>query len=407
MSAELILAGIVIVALQVLAALPWVWAIDPQGFRKWSKSLKVWGYIGGGVLVGGAVAGWLISQRGDVIELTKWGRILGSILHFQLGIDFLILVPQLLLLVWPKGGVVALAALREGIRQPMFWLIFILGGILITVSMVVPYFTFGEEYKMMKQLAFDVTMLAPALFGLLAASISINEEIEGRTAITLMSKPINRRQFLLGKYVGLLLACWAMTMLLGWLLTWALNIKPFFDKLEDVLDTMPIESQEVLIPFVKNLLPSSQGGYVAVGMGAWFGETFAHHIGVLLGFGQVMVLLAICVALATRMQFVVNLSICLIVFLIGRLAPVLVDETATGQQSGNTALQLVNFIAQLLNAVFPALEYFDIGPAIIRDQQVLLSEFMGYVGTVFAYALLYTGIALLIGLILFDDKDLA
>jgi len=37
--------------------------------------------------------------------------------------------------------------------------------------------------------------------------ISINEEIEGRTAVTLMSKPVSRRQFLMGKFVGILTAC--------------------------------------------------------------------------------------------------------------------------------------------------------------------------------------------------------
>ena len=74
------------------------------------------------------------------------------------------------------------------------------------VSVVIPYFTFGDDYKMMKQLGFDMIMLSTMLFGVLAASMSISEEIEGRTAVTLMSKPVTRRQFLLGKFLGILLA---------------------------------------------------------------------------------------------------------------------------------------------------------------------------------------------------------
>ena len=89
------------------------------------------------------------------------------------------------------------------------------------------------------------------------------------------------------------------------------------------------------------------------------------------------------------------------------LAPVLVDETSLQSGEVGTAMQLVHFIAQLLNAVFPALEYFDIGPAIIRDQQLLLHKFARYVGTIFTYAVMYTLIALCFGLILFDDRDLA
>ena len=82
-------------------------------------------------------------------------------------------------------------------------------------SIVIPYFTFGDDYKMMKQIGFDIVMLAAVLFGVLAASMSISEEIEGRTAITVMSKPINRRQFLIGKFLGILLACAAMSLMLG------------------------------------------------------------------------------------------------------------------------------------------------------------------------------------------------
>ena len=84
--------------------------------------------------------------------------------------------------------------------------------------MVVPYFTLGDDYKLMKQVGFDAVMLFSALFGLLTASISVNEEIEGRTAITVISKPVSRRQFFIGKYLGILLACWTMTLLLGWVL---------------------------------------------------------------------------------------------------------------------------------------------------------------------------------------------
>ena len=52
---------------------------------------------------------------------------------------------------------------------------------LIWLSVAIPYFTFGDDYKMMKQIGFDVVMLSAALFGVLAASMSISEEIEGRS----------------------------------------------------------------------------------------------------------------------------------------------------------------------------------------------------------------------------------
>src|SRR5262249_52385150 len=135
--------------------------------------------------------------------LVFWGKIFGALLNAQIGIDLLVVVFALLTLVWPQGTAVALAAFREGVRQPLFWLIVLAALFLLLVSPFFPYFTFGEDHKMVRELGHDMVMLAAVAFSVLAASMSISEEIEGRTAVTLMSKPVSRRQFLLGKYVGI------------------------------------------------------------------------------------------------------------------------------------------------------------------------------------------------------------
>ena len=80
------------------------------------------------------------------------GRLYGSVLHLQLLADFFVGIFFVLLKVWPKGAAVALAAFREGIRQPMFWLI-VLGAVGCHGHLpFVPYFTFGEDYLMVKEL---------------------------------------------------------------------------------------------------------------------------------------------------------------------------------------------------------------------------------------------------------------
>ena len=57
--------------------------------------------------------------------------------------------------------------------------------------------------------------------------------------------------------------------------------------------------------------------------------------------------------------------------------------------------------------LLPALEFFNMGPAIIRETPLDLWQFAGYVVTVFGYSVLYTVIALVVGLLLFEDRDLA
>jgi hypothetical protein len=115
-----------------------------------------------------------------------------------------------------------------------------------------------------------------------------------------------------------------------------------------------------------------------------------------MNFCQVMIITSIAVALATRLPMVVNVIICLVAFLMGRLTHVL-DE----QSRGNT---LVNFVAQVFSTALPGLNYYDVGPAIVGEVEV---PWFGYVLPAFLHGLIYTSIALVFGLILFEDRDLA
>jgi ABC-type transport system involved in multi-copper enzyme maturation permease subunit len=404
---NLLLAGVIFAALQFLAALPWLRAIDPKGFDRGLRSPASLGTAVLAVLGIGAVIAGYIGYKGEGTNLAFDGKVYGSILHLQLLVDFFILAPQLLLLITPKAGAVALAAYREGWRQPMFWLITGFAILLMAVAIVIPYFTFGDDYKMMKQIGFDIIMLAAVLFGVLAASMSISEEIEGRTAITVMSKPINRRNFLIGKFLGILLACAAMSLILGWFLNWALIINPEYDKINQVTDAMATQAELDIVPYVVKLIPGSTGKAFAAGAGIWIADTVAHSLGILLGFGQVMILVAIAAALATRMSFVVNVLLCLVVYFLGHLAPVVVKVTESLSADGAVGVGLVRFLGQLFDTLLPALEFFNMGPAIIRETPLDLWSFAAYVVTVFGYSVIYTLIALIVGLLLFEDRDLA
>jgi ABC-2 family transporter protein len=406
---SLITSGVILALIQVLAALPWL-AVLLSDVRSGRKQLLSPSFLGGAAvatIVGGGLLAWLFSFFGATPRQEAVGRFYGAVLQLQLIFDLLILIFSVMILVWPRGGTVALAAFREGYRQPMFWLLFIGTILLLIVSMVIPYFTFGDDFKMMKQLGFDMIMLATVLFCVLAASISISDEIEGRTAVTLMSKPVTRRQFLLGKYFGILLAGAAMTLLLGVAFNLALWVKPYFDRLEEAVDPLVTQAQTVIVPPLQNAPAAVEAKMFVRGAAGWFGETYANTLGLALGFGQVMVLLAIATSLATRLPMVVNLVICLVFFFLGHLAPVLVQVSEQLSRTQGGALNLVSFLAQLFDKILPTLEFFSTSQVVIRETTLDLGPFAGYVGSVLVYASLYSAIALLFGLILFEDRDLA
>jgi hypothetical protein len=181
---------------------------------------------------------------------------------------------------------------------------------------------------------------------------------------------------------------------------------PLGQPVDKIVDPMTFQAQRTVVPLFEKIVPSSPGKALARGCGLWFSDTVAHTLGVALGFGQVMILVAIASALATRLTFVVNLVLCLLIYFLGHLAPfvVRVTESASG---GAVGVGLVGFLGKLFDVLLPALEFYNMGPAIIREAPLDLWRFGGYVGIVFGYSLIYTAIALLLGLLLFEDRDLA
>src|SRR4051794_17410270 len=177
-----LLTGIGLSLVLFLFAVPWLAFLDFGYFKAQLRRPASVGAVLGGVAGAGVLFGMLLYLWRDRDTLSWVGRTYGSFLQVELVADFVVLVLGALLLVWPKGAAVGLAAFREGLRQPMFWFFTILGIVLLLITPIVPYFTFGEDFKMVKELGFSVIMLFSAAFGVLAAAMSISEEIEGRTA---------------------------------------------------------------------------------------------------------------------------------------------------------------------------------------------------------------------------------
>src|SRR6476620_1619935 len=102
--------------------------------------------------------------------------------------------------------VIARHTFFEAVVQPIYSLLLTLGaGILIVFGML-PFFTLGEDTVMYKSVSLDVILLFVLISTLFATSRSIYEEIEDRTMLTLMSKPVRRWEVLVGKYLGIILA---------------------------------------------------------------------------------------------------------------------------------------------------------------------------------------------------------
>src|SRR5438876_11596840 len=117
-----ILIGALLLGVQLLAAVPWLaiaFLTREERLELRRRPLAPWvlqrvGVCALACLVRPAGFLMLVQDRG-VLEVS--GRVYAAVLQAQLTVDFFIGGFALLLAVWPKGGAVAFAAFREGVRQ--------------------------------------------------------------------------------------------------------------------------------------------------------------------------------------------------------------------------------------------------------------------------------------------------
>ena len=276
------------------------------------------------------------------------------------------------LLYWLFPGVstIALATSKEAVAQPLYILVMLGGAFALLLFIYIPYNTFGEDVKMFKDSGLTTIMVLAILVGLWTASVSVADEIEGRTALTLLSKPISRRQFVLGKFLGIVWPLFLMFVVLGaWMLI-SVSYKVVYDARE-----------------TSNPEPNWQ---------LCNAEMIGTVPGLVLAFMETVVLTAISVAISTRLPMLPNLVICGSIYVLGHLGPLIV-QSSVGQN------EFVAFFGQLIALVLPVLDHFNIQAAVAGGVDVPID----YLAWALLYCVLYSAVAMLLALILFEDRDLA
>ncbi len=299
------------------------------------------------------------------------------------GLVLIVLAYFLLRVLAPKVSAIALATTKSEMSQPLFALLMVATAFLLWLFLYIPYHTFNEDIKMLKDSGLTLIMIVCIFQAIWAGSTSVADEIEGRTAMTVLSKPIGRRQFVLGKFLGIAWLVVVMFIILGTFFLGVVSYKVLYDSRE--MTYKPMEE--------------SSAGSVGMQEPTWrdcHAEAVMTVPGLVLAFMEAIVLTSISVAISTRLPLLANLVIVFAIYAAGHLTPLLV-------QSGAGQLETVDFIAQLIAVIFPVLDHFNIQTAVASRIPVPLP----YLGWALVYCLTYTTTVLLLALALFQDRDLA
>jgi len=90
-------------------------------------------------------------------------------------------------------------------RQKIFYVLLLFALLLIGGSVFMAQMTFQQEFQVLKDIALGAMSLFTSLLAILATARLLPQEIEDRTAYTVLAKPVSRFEYLAGKLFGVLL----------------------------------------------------------------------------------------------------------------------------------------------------------------------------------------------------------
>ncbi len=91
----------------------------------------------------------------------------------------------------------------ETLRQPIYAVIIVTAILLFILAPSVSMYTLDEDVKLLRELGLSTLFLAGLFIAVFSATGAITEEIESKTITTVLSKPVARPIFVIGKFLGI------------------------------------------------------------------------------------------------------------------------------------------------------------------------------------------------------------
>ena len=76
-----------------------------------------------------------------------------------------------------RAGIVARATTKEAVRQPVFILVLVLATVFLSISVFIPYFTFGDDVKMLKDCGLATILICCVMMAVWTSSLVARRSI--------------------------------------------------------------------------------------------------------------------------------------------------------------------------------------------------------------------------------------
>ena len=255
---------------------------------------------------------------------------------------------------------IAATTVGEAVRRRVLLIILMIGVLLLSIVPALGVLSARGETATTISTMYAVLRFTSALIAIILTIYMIPNEIERRTIYTILSKPVQRWQFLVGKYLGAVLALLMMILLMS---TVMLVLFWVFQK-PDAQKLLEVAKQPALY------------------------------------FMEMCLLAAVAMFFSTFTTPLVNFFVSIGLWLVGTvLNPFFASiETNTG------ANQTMQSIARFVTTILPNFANYDVKNPIINPESTIQNEsfFMMYV---VGYGVVYISILLILGMLIFDRRE--
>lgn len=103
-----------------------------------------------------------------------------------------------------KALAIALNTFREARRDRAQWILLLYAVVVLGGAAVLTPLAMGEGYRVTRDLGLAALSLIGLIMIVLVGSGLVHKELDRRTVLTVLAKPVRRTEFLIGKYLGLM-----------------------------------------------------------------------------------------------------------------------------------------------------------------------------------------------------------
>lgn len=285
--------------------------------------------------------------------------------------------------------VIARNTLGDALRKKVLLIFMLLALVFLFLALMLNYFTAREQMSIFISMAVFIIMAFGAMIAITTAVFLIPNEIENRTIHSVLSKPIKRWEFFIGKFLGGILTLGISVGLMA-IVVMAVAFVISYKPPAGADPTQAVQQAVQTGDWV-------QRGLVQAGLVARAAAVI---------FFELSVLTAIATTLSLYLSATVNFSITAFIFVVGSFQDII---AAWGNRSQD--YQIVPYIAKAFYFVMPHFQDFNIMGSIVHPEVAVLMSRGGpvndieYAIMVSLYGITYAAVILLLGIQVFERKE--